>query len=1014
MFAMRWALSTLVVLCLVSGSHVGANAYSLEEAPPLITSFPAVDLINAGDVILGKPLTIPCKASGSPPLWHAWFVDGSALRVARGSEYQQTQEGALVVTFKTLKEKEVQFQCVVSNSFGTVFSRILKVAVTGIKERFAEADTASGKDKKVYGSYGLAMVLRCPSHQVALGANYTWIKHNHVSNTWEPLAESKYYEVTSKGDLVFAAMMEEYFRVQLRCRVSVGDEYFDSHTMFTSDHGSKTTKEQSVLRDAELVEKPATLEVALRGARKELRCIPTGNPVPEIVWFDNHNNEIADGTNGYRFQSHGRVLVIDRADESSAGAYTCACRAHTSSKAVAHTKVVIKGPPVLTAIPKPEVKLMRGDDLALVCQAKQTFEDTSHQSLITFEWYRNNQQLADSDKIAIDDGNLRVKNVSDRDNGVYQCVARDNMGMSTAASRVMIKGVTCSAILAPRDSQFFPRSCHQKSSFSPGDTCRAICKLGFEGKGARDERKCLPDGGWTSINYECQDNMPPTILPGKGCPNDITITTARNNSKAAYVTWKPPQAVDNTGNLVTRIEPSEIKGSGHWLRLAPKPHVIKYHFIDSSDKRTTCSFKVHVISRTVITSRPPPLLYVLIGKDLALDCKAHAHGAVVYSWTRIMFTQPDKTIQVQNTSRIHLMSGGQQLSIKSFSARDSGKYTCKVMMKTYDIPGSVDTASSSVDVVTKVEWSKWKPWTACSKCGVPGVRMRNRTCQKPGSPRQAIGCVGKERETEACFESCPTERPNVLNAVGKHVNTIKKIATIYHDKGLQWLRKNHPEFYKFLLSKRGRVVIICGIGAILISIILMSLACRKLYRMRHIASDTESCEKKRTKKKNRRSKEKRKVIKTLTSSKEEGTTLEGDLQVAKPVVLEEDKKRDEMASERRRSIYEATSNPRCQGSLRESIQQSYSVILPDESDVSPDHYHEYHHTGEVYVDENGNEYVNVAHTEAAEDFVYDNMEGYDGVAEGVQYLGEVGQEEYVYELVDANDDGFIYENVGYD
>ncbi|EDO45064.1 predicted protein, partial [Nematostella vectensis] len=55
-------------------------------------------------------------------------------------------------------------------------------------------------------------------------------------------------------------------------------------------------------------------------------------------------------------------------------------------------------------------------------------------------------------------------------------------------------------------------------------------------------------------------------------------------------------------------------------------------------------------------------------------------------------------------------------------------------------------------------WSKWKPWTACSKCGVPGVRMRNRTCQKPGSPRQAIGCVGKERETEACFESCPTEQ----------------------------------------------------------------------------------------------------------------------------------------------------------------------------------------------------------------------------------------------------------------
>lgn len=84
----------------------------------------------------------------------------------------------------------------------------------------------------------------------------------------------------------------------------------------------------------------------------------------------------------------------------------------------------------------------------------------------------------------------------------------------------------------------------------------------------------------------------PRIKKGHECPKSIVIATEKHNGRGKEVTWNPPVAEDNSGKLVTKVEPPGINGKSDWFSLGLHP--IKYTFSDASGNNVSCQFNISV------------------------------------------------------------------------------------------------------------------------------------------------------------------------------------------------------------------------------------------------------------------------------------------------------------------------------------------------------------------------------------------------------------------------------------
>ena len=110
--------------------------YFITADPPSITEFlegsldyPSAVVANQTD----KGFELPCKASGTKPLTWTWIVgteQKSKNLTIDGTVFKVKQDGTLVGRLLTPKHSNL-YQCQVSNKQGLVFSRKIKVKVSG-------------------------------------------------------------------------------------------------------------------------------------------------------------------------------------------------------------------------------------------------------------------------------------------------------------------------------------------------------------------------------------------------------------------------------------------------------------------------------------------------------------------------------------------------------------------------------------------------------------------------------------------------------------------------------------------------------------------------------------------------------------------------------------------------------------------------------------------------------------------------------------------------------------------
>uniref|UniRef100_A0A8C8SWE9 Neuronal cell adhesion molecule n=1 Tax=Pelusios castaneus TaxID=367368 RepID=A0A8C8SWE9_9SAUR len=155
-----------------------------------------------------------------------------------------------------------------------------------------------------------------------------------------------------------------------------------------------------------------------------LDCAFFGSPVPEIEWFKGVKGSILRG-DLYIFHDNG-TLEIPVAQKDSTGTYTCVAR-NKLGKVQNEVHLEVKDPTMI--IKQPEYKIIqRAGQVSFECTIKHD------PTLIpTITWLKDNE-IHIVCRFTIQKGSLAIMNVTDKDDGVYTCVANTTLDSVSATA----------------------------------------------------------------------------------------------------------------------------------------------------------------------------------------------------------------------------------------------------------------------------------------------------------------------------------------------------------------------------------------------------------------------------------------------------------------------------------------------------------------------------------------------------------------------------------------------------
>ncbi|KAE8615817.1 hypothetical protein XENTR_v10008628 [Xenopus tropicalis] len=156
-----------------------------------------------------------------------------------------------------------------------------------------------------------------------------------------------------------------------------------------------------------------------------LHCPFFGSPKPEIKWFKGAHGSVLHG-NGYVFHDNG-TLEIPVAQKDSSGNYTCvATNSFGSVKDMIGLQ--IKDPTMI--IKQPEYRVIqRYGSAHFECRVKH---DPTLKPVVI--WLKDNTELPNDERFKVTKGHLTIKNVTEKDEGTYTCVANTDLDTVSASA----------------------------------------------------------------------------------------------------------------------------------------------------------------------------------------------------------------------------------------------------------------------------------------------------------------------------------------------------------------------------------------------------------------------------------------------------------------------------------------------------------------------------------------------------------------------------------------------------
>ncbi|KAM4700365.1 contactin-2 [Discoglossus pictus] len=420
---MRPPSSTLLLFSFVilSLTALSTPEESLGRYGPVFEEQPQNSLFPEGSV--EEQVTLSCRARANPPASYRWKLNGTELILGANSSYQLVG-GNLAITNPTQSKHAGTYQCVATNSQGTVLSSEALL-------RFGYLHEFSSLEKdpiKVTEGWGVIVPCNPPQHYP--GLSYRWLLNEFPSFL---TTDSRRFVSQVTGNLYFA-------------RTEAKDE--GGYSCLTTSHISFTTKsvyssftQLSVTPEAEPRLYAPSIKVrfpaetyTLSGQSVTLECFAFGNPVPQIRWRK------VDGTVPPRWLTSDPVLHIPSVSFDDDGTYECEAE-NAKGRDTHQGRVIVQAQPEwLQVISDTEAKI--GSNLFWSCAA-------SGKPRPTIRWLRDGKPLTSQARMEVTNGQLKITNLALQDSGMYQCVAGNKHGTIYTSAELTVQAMAPDFRLSP-------------------------------------------------------------------------------------------------------------------------------------------------------------------------------------------------------------------------------------------------------------------------------------------------------------------------------------------------------------------------------------------------------------------------------------------------------------------------------------------------------------------------------------------------------------------------------------
>ncbi|XP_064931403.1 contactin-6 isoform X6 [Columba livia] len=345
-------------------------------------------------------ILLNCTAKGYPLPYYRWKQNGTDIDLTMSYHYRLVG-GSLAINNPHKNQDIGTYQCLATNSFGTILSRKAKLQFAYL-EKF-EMKTRS----TVSVREGQGVVLLCGPPPHYGGLSYTWIFND---NTLYVQEDSRRFVSQETGNL-YIAKVEPSDVGNYTCLVT-------NSKAEQSVQGPPTPL--TLRSDGVMGEYEPKIEVrfpettyAVKGSSVKLECFALGNPVPSISWKRSDGNSLA------RKIQHNKtkgVLEIPDVQQEDEGSYECIA-------GNIRGRNIARGQLFVYALPEWEKKIQNAflslyDSLIWECKAKG-------KPAPSYSWLKNGQPLTSEERIQIENGTLIIPMLNMSDSGLYQCVAEN-------------------------------------------------------------------------------------------------------------------------------------------------------------------------------------------------------------------------------------------------------------------------------------------------------------------------------------------------------------------------------------------------------------------------------------------------------------------------------------------------------------------------------------------------------------------------------------------------------------
>ncbi|XP_075952499.1 contactin-4 [Anarhichas minor] len=633
-----------------------------------------------------------------------WKLNDTEISHKSGSHYSLSG-GNLRISHLNKDQDAGTYQCLASNSFGTIVSREASLTFAYL-ENFKTHRRSSVSVRE-----GQGVVLLCgpPPHSGDL--MFSWIFNEYPTFVKQ---DTRRFISQETGNL-YVAKVEPSDVGNYTCVVT-------NTVTKTRVQGPLTPlvlRSDGVMGEYEPkieVQFPEVVHVA-KGSTVKLECFALGNPVPSISW------RRVDGVSFPRkvdMRKASGVLEIPYFQQEDAGTYECVAENSRGLNTV-KGKLSFYAPPHLIEKPQDAQKLI---DDSLVWECKATGKPKP-----SYRWMKNGENLEPAEeRIQVANGALSISRLTLSDTGMYQCVAGNKHGevYSNAELRVIA--------VAP---DFSHNQLRSQTLVKVGGDALIECKPKMSPWGVISWRKSseplresnrvsILDNGnlrvWNATKsdaglYTCVARNQFGVASSTG---SVTVKAESDSPPSSVLVLVPPCLPSLSGlsnsSAVSELAPSSGAARRSSASGTEEETLLAGAKLSTSRQSSDCRSKAYLnaaagslpeapleseLKEFLINFQPtaittlPSTLDITVGESVVLPCQVSHDPTLELKFTWFFNEQ---LIHFGSHGGFFEKVGGQHsagdIMIRNIQLRHAGKYTCAVQTK-------VDSISIAADLVVR-------------------------------------------------------------------------------------------------------------------------------------------------------------------------------------------------------------------------------------------------------------------------------------------------------------------------